>query len=138
ASYTDSDGFFRAASSAVSEQPVADVPHPGSLAPLAHAIPLVPGSPIAAGVPTDPDGGIQEDSTLAYQWSWSDAAVAPDVNDDAAWTDYPEGAVVEPGSSYAPTTDDLGRWIRVTITYTDGGGTTESVSARTTLMVTAN
>ena len=138
ASYTDSDGFFRAASSAVSEQPVADVPHPGSLAPLAHAIPLVPGSSIAAGVPTDPDGGIQEDSTLAYQWSWSDAAVAPDVNDDAAWTDYPEGAVVEPGSSYAPTTDDLGRWIRVTITYTDGGGTTESVSARTTLMVTAN
>jgi putative cell wall-binding protein/Ca2+-binding RTX toxin-like protein len=138
ASYTDSDGFFRAASSAVSEQPVADVPHPGSLAPLSHAIPLVPAAPIAAGVPTDPDGGIQEDSTLAYQWSWSDAAVAPDVDDDAAWNDYPDGAVVEPGSSYAPTPDDIGRWIRVTITYTDGGGTTESVSARTTLMVTAN
>ncbi|WP_164863462.1 peroxidase family protein [Agromyces sp. LHK192] len=135
-SYTAPDGTFRTTTSAVSDAQVAEGPTgPGTLVML-HANPLTPGLAIPAGTPTDPDGGIAEDTVLEYQWSWTDT----DPNVEGAtpvWTDYPPEAVVPPGSAFTPTAEDIGRWIRVTISYTDGGGTADQASDWTDVPVTA-
>lgn len=134
-SYTDADGNFRTATSAVSEQPVAEGPSgPGTLV-MMHAMPLIPGIVIPAGTPVDPDGGIAEDSVLAYEWSWT----TDDPNAEGAtpvWTTYPPEAVEASGNAYAITGGDAGRWIRVVISYTDGGGAADSAQAWTSVPVT--
>lgn len=135
-SYTEADGTFRTTTSAVSDAPVAEGPTGSGTLIMLHANPLIPGASIPAGSPTDPDGGIAEDSTLAYQWSWT----TTDPNVEGAtpeWTDYPAEAVVPPGTAYTPTSDDIGRWIRVTISYTDGGGNDDTATAWTSVPVTA-
>ena len=135
-SYTDAGGNFRTATSGVSRTPVAEGPTgPGTLLML-HATPLTPGIGIPAGVPVDPDGGLAEDGVLSYQWSWTDTD--PNVaTNTPTWTNYPPEAVVAPGSLFTPTVADIGRWIRVTISYTDGGGNADSAAAWTTIPVTA-
>lgn len=137
-SYTDADGQFRTASSAVSDSQVAEGPTgPGSLV-MQHAVPLIPGVVIPAGVPTDPDGGIaeaEEGNGLTYQWFWT----TTDPNVEGAtpeWTPYGDDRVVPPGSAFAVQAADEGRWIMVTISYTDGGGNDDQASAWTSVPVT--
>jgi hypothetical protein len=132
-SYTAADGLFRAARSATSTSPVADVAGPGALI-FTETNPTV-GDPIAAGIPTDPDGGISEENTFTYVWSSS--ATDPAVG--ATWVDYvdAEGVPNQTNNAYAPTEADVGHWIRVTINYTDGGGNPETVSAWSTAPVAA-
>ena len=134
-SYTDASGGFRTATSSVSQTTIAEGPTgPGTLVML-HATPLTPGIAIPAGVPVDPDGGLAEDGVLVYQWAWTD--VDPNVVANVpTWTNYPPESVVAPGSSFTATAGDLGRWIRVTISYTDGGGNTDSAQAWTSVPVT--
>ncbi|MBB1510000.1 peroxidase family protein [Tessaracoccus sp. MC1756] len=132
ASYTDADGLFRTATSAVSANPVADLSSPGTLAPLAHPDPLVLPQTLLAGVPSDPDG-LAEDQILQYQWSWS----ATDPSDEAnppQWVDFDVTVRLDAeNSSFALNSTDAGRWIRVAVTYQDGGGETSTVYAHTSV-----
>jgi putative cell wall-binding protein/Ca2+-binding RTX toxin-like protein len=129
--YTDpTDGLFRAARSAVSTTPVADVAQNGSLT-LGSEAPFLVGVPIIAGFPSDPDG-LFEEGALTYQWAWT---TDDPTSAEAAWTDIAAdaGGTV---SAYAPTAADVGRTIRVTIGYTDGAETAQTVSAYTSVPVT--
>ena len=130
-SYTDTDGFFRTATSATSLTVVENVNQPAAGLTVNHTTPLIPGVQISAGSPTDPDGFNEDAPGFTYVWSWT----TDDPADPAAvWTDYPG----ETANIYIPVDpDDVGRWIRVTVTYTDLNGTVETPSAVTSVPVTA-
>jgi len=127
-SYTGADGQLRTARAAISTAQVADVQGPGALVFTAPS-PTV-GQVIAAGIPTDPDGGIFEENVFGYVWSYSTTDPAGVAN----WIDYNPA---QTGNAYAPTAADVGRWIRVTITYTDAGENPETVRAWSTAPVAA-
>ncbi|HWM15955.1 MAG TPA: hypothetical protein VNP97_05150, partial [Microbacterium sp.] len=57
----------------------------------------------------------------------------------ATWVDYvdAEGNPSQTGNAYAPTADDIGRWIQVTIGYQDAAENQETVSANSTSPVVA-
>jgi Ca2+-binding RTX toxin-like protein len=127
-SYLAANGEFRTAQAAVSTAPVVDVPGSGSLTFTVPA-PSVGGA-IAAGIPTDPDGGISEENVFTYSWAYS-------VNDPAigaTWVTYVDGQgnPNQTGNVYAPTLADVGRWIQVTIGYQDTAGNQETVRANST------
>ncbi|HEY6800671.1 MAG TPA: hypothetical protein VI121_08515, partial [Agromyces sp.] len=84
------------------------------------------GVALAAGTPTDGDGFSEDGQVFNYQWSITtdDPNV---VGATPAWTPI-DGAT---GSTYAPTPDQAGSWLQVTITYTDLQGGSEAVSAHT-------
>ena len=123
-SYLAADGEFRTAERAVSTAQVADVQSNGALT-FTVAAPSV-GSPIAAGIPTDPDG-IFEESVFTYFWESS--AVDPATATEADWIDY---VPPQTNNVYAPTDADIGRWIRVTIGYQDGSEAQQFVVANST------
>ncbi|MFE5410550.1 cell wall-binding repeat-containing protein [Microbacterium sp. NPDC056569] len=129
--YTDpTDGQFRAARSAVSTSQVQDVQQNGTLA-LQSVAPFVVGVPIIPGVPDDPDG-LFEEGVLTYQW----ARTTGDPADPATvWENIAEPAGTT--SAYAPVAGDVGYTIRVTIGYTDGAETAQSVSVYTSEPVSA-
>ncbi|MBD8024373.1 cell wall-binding repeat-containing protein [Microbacterium gallinarum] len=126
-SYLAANGEFRTAERAVSTAQVQDVQFPGALT-FTVAAPSV-GDPIAAGIPTDPDG-LFDEGALTYVWSSS--GVDPAVATEADWVAYNPA---QTGAIYAPTADDIGRWIRVTITYQDGSEAQQTVSANSTFAV---
>jgi Ca2+-binding RTX toxin-like protein len=123
-SYLAQNGEFRTAERAVSTAQVADVQSNGALT-FTVAAPSV-GSPIAAGIPTDPDG-IFEESVFTYFWESS--AVDPATATEADWIDY---VPPQTNNVYAPTDADIGRWIRVTIGYQDGSEAQQFVVANST------
>jgi len=138
-SYTDVDGMFRSATSAVSTSPVAAGPnHPPTGTAVLSVSPIVPGTQFTTALPQDADGleEAEPNDQLAafdFQWSWTTAADPADPG--AIWTDV-AGAT----SNTFTVPDDpaeLGRWYRVTVTYTDLGGTTESPVAYASGPVTA-
>ncbi|MDL5352751.1 peroxidase family protein [Microbacterium sp. zg-YB36] len=135
ASWTAADGSFATATSPVSDAAVAEGPSgPGTLL-IDHADPLQPGALILVGTPSDPDGGISEEGELTYAWSWT----ATDPNAPGAepeWTPYPPEAIVPPGTAYTPQSTDVGRWIRVTVSYLDGAQNPDEASAWTSVPVT--
>jgi len=134
-SWTDADGTFQTVTSAVSDTPVAEGPSGSGTVVLMHPEPLLVGSTIVAGPPTDPDGGLGEDSVLIYEWSWT----TTDPNAPGAepeWTPYAPEEIVPPGTVYAPKSTDVGRWIRVIVSYTDGAENPDQATAWTTVPVT--
>jgi putative cell wall-binding protein len=130
--YTDpADGQFRAARSAVSTSQVQDVQQNGSLV-MESLAPFTVGTPIIPGIPTDPDG-LFEEGALTYKWAWTaDDPTSP----TAVWTDIAADAGGTT-SAYSPITADVGRTIRVTIGYTDGAETAQTVSVYTSEPVSA-
>ena len=70
------------------------------------------------------ENGIPEDVTYAYQWVSGDGATDTDI----------EGAT---GPTYIPTSDDLGRFIKVRVSFTDGGGFVETLTSAATDAVVA-
>lgn len=135
ASYTDTDGRFRTATSAVSATPVVDVTGAGTLPALVHPDPLVLPQTLLSTIPTDPDG-VAEDQVFGYQWSWS----ATDPTDEATpptWVDFAVADRADAQSAgFALNASDEGRWIQVSVTYLDGAGETSTLSVHTTVPVT--
>jgi hypothetical protein len=128
-SYLAANGEFRTAQAAVSTSPVLDVQGPGALT-FTVAAPSV-GGVIAAGIPTDPDGGIFEENVFTYSWAYSETDPALG---GAVWVPFDPPQVT---NAYAPTADDIGRWIQVTIGYQDAAENQETVSANSTSPVVA-
>ena len=101
---------------------VTDVDEPGKVT-IEQPQPQATRSLEAKG-PGDPDGGVDEIS-----WQWSSSASA-----DGPWTDI-TGAT---SAKRTPTTDDIGNYLRATVTYVDvhgdqsvSGVTDNPVEART-------
>ena len=88
---------------------------------LSPALPSV-GTPITASV-TDPDGAA---TGMTYQWSYSTAM-------DGTFTPYP----AEIRASFNPTAADVGRYLRVTVSYNDVHGA-QTESATTEMAVILN
>ena len=82
-------------------------------------MPMAPvvGTAVTASL-TDPDM-VTEDS-VTWQWSMSDTM-------DGSFTDIDEATE----SSYTPTDDDVGYYLRATATYTDGHGEDKTAKAET-------
>ena len=102
---------------------VTNVDEPGSLELRPTSAPRV-GSVITA-VLTDPDGGLHLHGTHRMRWNWSRSP------DGSSWSSitYFFGpwhglaaawAICQPGSMYAPVENDVGMYLRVIVTYTDG------------------
>ena len=127
--YLAANGEFRTARAAVSTAPVEDVQFPGSLT-FTNPSPTE-GQFIAAGIPTDPDGGIFEENVFTYSWAYSETDPALG---GAVWVAYDPP---QTGNAYAPTAADVGRWIQVTVNYQDAAENNETVSANSTLPVAA-
>jgi hypothetical protein len=128
-SYVAANGEFRTAQRAVSTSQVADVQNPGALT-FTVAAPSV-GGVIAAGIPTDADGGIFEENVFTYSWAYSETDPALG---GAVWVAFDPP---QTGNAYAPVEGDIGRWIQVTIGYQDAAENQETVSANSTLPVAA-
>ena len=62
---------------------------------------------------SDPDGGV---SSTSWQWESSD--------DNITWTDLSHGE-----GSYTPTTDDLAKYLRASVSYSDAEGSGKSEQA---------
>ena len=101
---------------------VTNVDEPGSLELRPTSAPRV-GSVITA-VLTDPDGGLHLHGTPRMRWNWSRSP------DGSSWSSitYFFGLgrltggllILPPGSMYAPVESDVGMYLRVIVTYTDG------------------
>ncbi len=66
--------------------------------------------------------GIDTES-LSYQWNTNDGTVDTPINNATTET-------------YTPTEDEVGEFITVTVIFTDGGGTRESLTSESTMEVT--
>ena len=93
---------------------VTDVEEDGSIS-LSRATPAV-GIAITATL-TDPDGG---ETAITWQWSKSDTEMGTFADIDSATA-----------ASYTPVTADVGKWLKVTASYTDrrGSGKTATKTA---------
>ena len=72
---------------------------------------------------SEPDAGVADEA-----WSWERS------NDGTDWT-LIDGAT---SSGYRPSADDLGHWLRVTVTYSDNFGSGQSASVETVSAVQAS
>lgn len=121
-SYTDSGGNFRAATSPTTANVVENVNDvPTGISLLFQNDPLAPtvGQLISSTFPTDGDG--IEDVVFTYEWT---SSTDPAVPADAA-----DLQTLASTSVYTTQAGDVGRYIRVTISYTDNLGGAEIVSA---------
>ena len=97
---------------------VTNVDEAGAVA-LSPAQPVV-GTALTAAL-TDPDGTIS-----AATWVW-----ASSTDGSTAWTDI-SGAT---SASYTPLAEDVGKYLRATVTYTDGHGSGKSAQAESDIPV---
>ena len=99
---------------------VGNVDEPGQVS-LSRTSPGI-GNPVTASL-TDPDGGI---SAIAWQWSRS-------LDGATRFTDI-AGAN---SATYRPVTDDAGKYLRATVSYSDSQGTGKTARTVTTSPVSA-
>ena len=90
---------------------VTDVEETGSIS-LSRATPAV-GIAVTATL-TDPDGG---ETAVTWQWAKSDTENGSFTNITTATSD-----------SYTPVTDDVGKWLKVTASYTDRRGPSKNAT----------
>ena len=102
---------------------VTNIDEEGSLSFLAPSTPRV-GTVVTTEL-TDPDGGLHLHGTHRVQWDWSRS---PDGSNWSAITYFGPSRIggglgdLPAGSMYTPLESDVGMYLRVIVTYTDGHG----------------
>lgn len=82
---------------------------------------------LVIGTPSDPDGLPALPAGYSYQWQVS-------ADGSTGWTNIPGGT----GSTLLAGDDEGGRYVRATVSYTDGGGFTESATTAAQLITNIN
>jgi hypothetical protein len=131
-SYTDAEGFFRSATSAPTNTPVAaGVNEPPTNLAVLSTSPITPGTQLTVQLPIDPDGieTVEGGDILApYTFLWEYTAGDPAAA-DAVWVEV-AATVDSPNTFTVPNApEEVGRTYRVTVSYTDLGGTAEAPEA---------
>ena len=110
---------------------VTDVDEPGAISGMPERPKVVEGIGITVNL-NDPDSSQDDRSDItvhAWQWARSSSRTGPFTNIEVK---DEQGEPVVHTNTYTPTEDDVGKYLRVTATYTDGEGGGKSAQAVST------